>query len=610
MGISAGPWGTGLGERVDARTSGVALLPVWNIPDRATIAYEALPRPGAVAPPALVEAAFAAAQHSSPALMMVPLPASLMHDPRFDPAALAHDAGVAAAEVAWLVTCPESPPYEDFALRTARLRAAGFQVALEAKGWAIEQHERIIEVRPDFLMLDAATVATLRHNVAAGAELAGLLSFATRLEVRCIARGVDDQATAYALTSLGLQHGSGAYLAPPVVLDEALGAAGDVAVGPAWFRHHEPRRLEAVGRPTLLPTQVLSLPESDPAGETGSDRFAQFLGEAARLLQAEHDPGRILRIAGDILPRAIPVSALVIFEADWDSDMLIPRVVAGTDVVTLRDAPFPMSRGITGWAFARGEPYNCGNTVTHPAAGTVPGTEGDLTPESLLVVPLIAGDHRVGVLDVWRRGSDEFSQRDLEHFALFAHVIAAAWHNAQLYSEVESRARTDSLTGLHNTRWWDEVAPQEAARSVRSGAEIGVLLLDLDHFKLVNDTGGHAAGDHALRNVARVLRSTVRTGDDVVRFGGEEFLILLHESGTEGALRVAEDLRMALYEMPPAVPGVRVTASIGVAVFPLHGSTLDDVVRAADLAMYRAKKEGRDRVVPAADPGQEAVEAS
>ena len=92
-------------------------------------------------------------------------------------------------------------------------------------------------------------------------------------------------------------------------------------------------------------------------------------------------------------------------------------------------------------------------------------------------------------------GFDSFSDRDLEHCALFAHVTAAAWNNAQLYRELEARVHTDALTGLRNTRWLDETAPQETARSLRSGSNIGVLLLDLDHFKLVNDTGGHAAGD-------------------------------------------------------------------------------------------------------------------
>ena len=105
------------------------------------------------------------------------------------------------------------------------------------------------------------------------------------------------------------------------------------------------------------------------------------------------------------------------------------------------------------------------------------------------------------------------------------------------------------------------------------------------------------------QNFARVLRSAVRTGDDVVRFGGEEFLILLHDSGLEGALRVAESIRHAVATMPRAEGAQRVTASIGVAVFPPNGPSLEDAVRAADLAMYRAKAQGRNRVVAASQQG-------
>jgi GAF domain-containing protein len=220
------------------------------------------------------------------------------------------------------------------------------------------------------------------------------------------------------------------------VLADALAIAGDKMVVPSWFRQHEPRKLAPRGRTSVAPTQVISLP-SHPTEEASSDVVAQMLGEAARVLQAEHDPDRILGLLGDLLQRLLPMKGLAIFEADWDSDRLLPRVLAGSELLTLRDVQYPMSSGITGWAFAQGVPYNCGNTITHPAASTVPGTAGDQSPESLLVVPLIAGDHRIGVLDVWRHGFDSFSDRDLQHCALFAHVTAAAWNNAQLYRELE-----------------------------------------------------------------------------------------------------------------------------------------------------------------------------
>jgi diguanylate cyclase (GGDEF)-like protein len=581
----------------------VALLPVFNIPDRAIVAYEAIPRPSARGDRlSLVRSALEAVRHTTPAVLLVPLLGDLLHAAGINPADLAAEHGAKPSDIAWVISsaaaCGASRSIDD---RVAKLRTAGFMIAFEASGWATECHDRIAALRPDFLLLEAPVVAQVIRSEVAGAELAGLNSFGARLDVCLVARGVDDAIIANALTTSGLQHGSGAYLSPPLVLAGDMAIAGDALVGPSWFRQHEPRTLATRGRSIVAPTKVVSLATSTSA-EAASDGFAQTLGEAARVLQAEHDPDRILGVLGDLLQRVLPMTGLAIFEADWERDCLIPRVLAGSEVVKLRDLHFPMSGGITGWALARGVPYNCGDTTTHPAANTIPGTGGDESSESLLVIPLIAGDHRIGVLDVWRNGIDSFSDRDLEHCALFAHVTAAAWNNAQLYRELEARVHTDALTGLRNTRWLDETAPQETARCLRSGSNIGVLLLDLDHFKQINDTGGHAAGDRVLREVALVLRSVVRTGDDVVRFGGEEFLVMLHDSGSGGALRVAEEIRATLAARKPVLHGMRVTASIGVAVFPMHGATLDDAIRVADLAMYEAKAGGRDRVVPVPAP--------
>jgi diguanylate cyclase (GGDEF)-like protein len=574
------------------------LLPIFNIPDRAIIAYEAIPRSSSRGDRlSVVRSALEAVRQTMPAVLLVPLLSDRLDVIGVAPAELAAEHGANASDVAWVISrAADGHNRDSIDEKVAELRAAGFMIAFETCGWATECHERIAALRPDFLLLDATAVAQVVGSELAGAELAALNSFGARFDVCLIARGVDNAAIANALTTSGLQHGSGAYLSPPLVLADALAIAGDTVVGPSWFRQHEPRTLATRARSAAARTEVVSLSKAT-SEEADSDVFAQTLGEAARVLQAEHDPDRILAVLGDLLQRVMPMTGLAIFEADWERDCLIPRVLAGADVVKLGDGHFPMSGGITGWAFARGEPYNCGNTTTHPAANTIPGTGGDQSPESLLVIPLIAGDHRIGILDVWRYGYDSFSDRDLEHCALFAHVTAAAWNNAQLYRELEARVHTDALTGLRNTRWLDETAPQETARSLRSGSNIGVLLLDLDHFKLVNDTGGHAAGDRVLREVARVLGSVVRKGDDVVRFGGEEFLVLLHGAGPEGALRVAEEIRAALASRVAVLSGMTITASIGVAVFPMHGLTLDDVIRVADLAMYEAKAGGRDRVV-------------
>jgi diguanylate cyclase (GGDEF)-like protein len=421
------------------------------------------------------------------------------------------------------------------------------------------------------------------------------MSYFGRLGTRVVVRDVDDERTAQLWIELGLQIGVGRYLHAPVVLDPWIAEPGDVVVNRSWFRE---RSVRVLGRQDRESIQVSYTPLPTPNAVADDREFARALGEAARALQAEHDPRRILETVAELLPRVLPVERLAIFRADWDTYALHPLVIVGEGLEGLSELDDLMGMGITGWAFLRGEPYNCGDTFAHAEAAHVPGSIGGRYDESIVVIPLIAGDQRLGVLDVWRDGLNQFSDEDVERCALVGYLAAAAWRNAELYSELEQRVLTDKLTGLLNKRWWDELAPREAAQALRTGSELAILLVDLDHFKRINDTCGHAVGDVTLRNAARVLAGAVRSGDAAVRFGGDEFLLVLHGADARGAERVAENVRKTMAALPATCEGLgAVTASIGVALFPTHGASLEEVVHEADLAMYRAKARGRDQVV-------------
>ena len=160
----------------------------------------------------------------------------------------------------------------------------------------------------------------------------------------------------------------------------------------------------------------------------------------------------------------------------------------------------------------------------------------------------------------------------------------------------ELRAGTDALTGLPNQRASHETMQRMTAQSDRAGQSLSVLLLDLDHFKQVNDVYGHAEGDNVLAAVGVTLRSTIREGDFCGRFGGEEFLILLPDTDLDSAGLVAEKIRASVERIQ--VPSVRreITISIGVATFPEHGTEATTVARIADRALYAAKEGGRNRV--------------
>jgi diguanylate cyclase (GGDEF)-like protein len=185
-------------------------------------------------------------------------------------------------------------------------------------------------------------------------------------------------------------------------------------------------------------------------------------------------------------------------------------------------------------------------------------------------------------------------------FAIIAWVVDR-WRDRE--ARYERLASTDALTGLRNRRSFVELAERELARARRYNAEVALVLIDLDHFKLVNDRHGHQAGDRVLANTAAILARELRDLDVIARHGGEEFAMLLPQTGTAGAVEVAERARRRLAEAVVTIDGaaIRITASMGVAAIAGPGATsLDDLLRRADAALYRAKGAGRDRVEVAA----------
>ncbi|MBB2748790.1 UNVERIFIED_ORG: diguanylate cyclase (GGDEF)-like protein [Microbispora rosea subsp. rosea] len=172
-----------------------------------------------------------------------------------------------------------------------------------------------------------------------------------------------------------------------------------------------------------------------------------------------------------------------------------------------------------------------------------------------------------------------------------------------LHAQLQAAARTDPKTGLLNAAAWQREADTEIVRAQRTGDALALVLVDIDHFKKVNDTYGHLVGDQVLAQVAATLRTQLREYDVVGRFGGEEFVVLLPGADAHEARRVAERLRTRVGRMvvPAEQATVTVTVSAGVAIMNVHGEDLIELLAAADLALYRAKELGRDRVcLPAA----------
>jgi diguanylate cyclase (GGDEF)-like protein len=185
-------------------------------------------------------------------------------------------------------------------------------------------------------------------------------------------------------------------------------------------------------------------------------------------------------------------------------------------------------------------------------------------------------------------------------------VLGYAWlRRGALIRDLRTAARTDGKTGLLNAGAWDELARRELARAGREGGAVAILIIDVDRFKLINDRFGHLAGDVVLRDIGRQLTAGVREYDVVGRFGGEEFVVALPGVAQQQALRIAERLRARINQLDVSAlvarrggPGTaELSVSIGIACFPADGADVAGLVEAADAAMYRAKTQGRNRVV-------------
>jgi len=201
---------------------------------------------------------------------------------------------------------------------------------------------------------------------------------------------------------------------------------------------------------------------------------------------------------------------------------------------------------------------------------------------------------------------------DLTQHVMFLGEFSAAFNTMvdrlkELQDQLREEAIRDPLTGLLNRRYLMETMPRELARANREGRPVAVMMVDVDHFKDVNDTRGHEGGDHVLRALGDLLRRMTRASDVACRWGGEEFVVLLPGTSIEIATRRADEMRAAFEAQSVHVGGrpIRCTVSVGISGFPVHGSMPDALLAAADGAMYAAKAAGRNRV-HAARVGQEA----
>jgi diguanylate cyclase (GGDEF)-like protein len=229
-----------------------------------------------------------------------------------------------------------------------------------------------------------------------------------------------------------------------------------------------------------------------------------------------------------------------------------------------------------------------------------------------LCIPILAQGETLGILHLQTTEETPLLESsDLSIKTTFAGQVGLSIANIKLREALRTQSVRDALTGLYNRRYLEEVLEREVRRAARAAQSLGILMIDLDHFKSFNDTYGHDAGDAVLRETGQFLAKGVRAEDFVCRFGGEEFVVILPTADMKSSQARAERLRSKMRELTVMHQGRSlgmITISIGVASFPQHGVSPKELMAAADAALYEAKRGGRDQVAIAAEKTVESVE--
>jgi diguanylate cyclase (GGDEF)-like protein len=329
----------------------------------------------------------------------------------------------------------------------------------------------------------------------------------------------------------------------------------------------------------------------------------QALNDIGRALTSTLDLPEVLHLVMQKVSELLRAGSRSLLLLDEAAGELYYEVAVGPGAERLGKARLPLGDGIAGWAAREGQPV----LVEDVRADTRFSDRFDALagPETrcVLAVPLLAKGRLLGVIEVaGGEAARPFTPEDLLTLRTIADHAAIAIDNAQAYERIKELTIVDDHTGLYNARHLYRTLESEVARSGRYGRPFSVVFLDLDHFKGVNDRHGHQAGSAALKEVGELLRRALRSADVPIRYGGDEFVLLLPEADRAQALRVAERIRAQLEEarfLTDRGLEVRLTASFGVATFPEDGATPEAVLGAADAAMYRVKQRSRNGVEPA-----------
>ena len=312
------------------------------------------------------------------------------------------------------------------------------------------------------------------------------------------------------------------------------------------------------------------------------------LRQVARLLSSVHSSAETEQLILDFMAEVFFTWWACLLRPTGES--YEPRIFRSLDD---RIRPGPIARALLDSVLPTGAGATGGQDIA--VAALAPTT-------TEVVIPLDAGAERLAVLLLGPRLNDrQYGPAELDLAGTLSFAAAIALKNAHLVEQLQTAANTDELTALMNRRALEERLGAELARSTRHELDTTIIMLDIDNFKLVNDSGGHAAGDELLRAVGLLLKHQCRQPDVVGRLGGDEFLVMLPMTSPREAMVLVGRVQAGLSALAPLGLGHQISVSLGVAAAPRHGTTVGSLMAAADAAMYKAKRAGGNRAEVAGD---------
>ncbi len=327
----------------------------------------------------------------------------------------------------------------------------------------------------------------------------------------------------------------------------------------------------------------------------------EVLNEIVQAINSSLKPKEILQIIMEKTADLIKAEGWSVLLLDRDKNELVFEAAAGEAGKKLIGMRLKVGQGVAGWVARYGQSLIVPDVTTDPRFYSGVDRQTKFITKSILCVPMRSRDKIIGVVEVVNKiGGEPFTESDLEIFeSLVAHVTIAL-ENAAIYRRMEEASLIDDLTQLYNIRYGNMFLDRIFSQRRDLQSPVSLIFLDIDYFKLVDDNYGHLVGSETLRLVGERIKKVVRSGDIVIRYGGDEYIVILPNTDKKTAAIVAERIRREVNHESFLAFGRKkfnITVTLGVATAPGDAATRDDLIGRADKAMYEGKIAGRDKVI-------------